>query len=73
MAKLLLLKVLIMQKDFKIGLGVGLLFVVGVAVWLSTRPDLSTEARALQKAPNTPPYVSSSLPSPDSELRNTKS
>jgi nucleoid-associated protein YgaU len=43
-----------MQKDFKIGLGVGLLFVVGVAVWLSTRPDLSTEARALRTASTRP-------------------
>jgi 5'-nucleotidase len=43
-----------MKKDFKIGLGLGLLFVIGVAIWLSTRTDLSTEARVLQKASNAP-------------------
>jgi len=73
-AKLLLLKVLRMQKDFKIGLGVGLLFVVAVAVWLSTRPNLSTEARALQKAPNTPPIAARAedeLRAPNIEPRTT--
>jgi nucleoid-associated protein YgaU len=63
-----------MQKDFKIGLGVGLLFVVAVAVWLSTRPNLSTEARALQKAPNTPPIARQSedeLRAPHIEPRTT--
>jgi len=43
-----------MKKDFKIGLAVGLLFVVAVAFWLSSRPDFSTEARALQSASNRP-------------------
>jgi nucleoid-associated protein YgaU len=41
-----------MQKDFKIGLAVGLLFVVGVALWLSTRPQFSTRTRALRNAPS---------------------
>jgi len=41
-----------MQKDFKIGLAVGLLFVVGVAMWLSTQPQFSTRTRALQTAPS---------------------
>ncbi len=49
-----------MQKDFKIGLGVGLLFVVAVAFWLSTRPDLSTEARVLHQSPNTPSIAAQS-------------
>jgi nucleoid-associated protein YgaU len=46
-----------MQKDFKIGLGVGLLFVIGVALWLSTRPELSTKSRALKSASNPPPFA----------------
>jgi nucleoid-associated protein YgaU len=63
-----------MQKDFKIGLGVGLLFVVAAAFWLSTRPDLSTEARALQKAPNAPPIAARAedeLQTPNNELLTT--
>jgi nucleoid-associated protein YgaU len=53
-----------MQKDFKIGLGVGLLFVLGVAIWLSTRPDLNTEARTLHKSPDTPPVAAQTEDSP---------
>jgi 5'-nucleotidase len=36
-----------MPKDFKIGLVLGLAAVAAVAVWLSTRPSLSTKARML--------------------------
>jgi len=56
-----------MKKDFKIGLGLGLLFVIGLALWLSTRTDLSTEARVLQKASNSPPAAAQS----DDKLRTT--
>jgi nucleoid-associated protein YgaU len=34
-----------MQRDFKIGLIVGLIFVVVAGLWLATRPSLSPEAR----------------------------
>jgi 5'-nucleotidase len=69
-----------MQKDFKIGLAIGVIFAVGVVLWLATLPNLSTKARALQAAsninpsPQTPPIASSpaiSQMSPDSEIRNT--
>jgi 5'-nucleotidase len=52
-----------MQKDFKIGLAIGVIFAVGVVLWLATLPNLSTRARAIQAAlninpsPKTPPYV----------------
>lgn len=36
----------IMQRDFKIGMALGLVLVIVVVVWLSTRPDLSIKARA---------------------------
>jgi hypothetical protein len=69
-----------MQKDFKIGLAIGVIFAVGVVLWLATLPNLSAQARAIQAAsdinpsPKTPPIVSSPATSPippDSELRNT--
>ena len=34
-----------MPKDFKIGMFVGLVVVIGAALWLSTHPSLSTRAR----------------------------
>jgi len=37
-----------MQKDLKIGLVIGLILVAVAAVWLSTRPSLSTKARMLR-------------------------
>jgi nucleoid-associated protein YgaU len=43
-----------MHKDFKIGLGVGLLLVAAAVVWLCTSPKLSTESRALQNASSKP-------------------
>jgi nucleoid-associated protein YgaU len=56
-----------MQKDFKIGLAVGLLFVIGVALWLSTLPGLSTKSRALRaasaEAPNERPVATEVEPS----------
>ncbi len=36
-----------MQKDFKIGMILGLVLVTAFALWLSTRPSLSTKARML--------------------------
>lgn len=36
-----------MQKDFKIGMILGLVLVTAFALWLSTRPSLSIKARAL--------------------------
>ena len=36
-----------MPKDFKIGLFVGLVLVIGAMLWLSTHPSLSTRARML--------------------------
>jgi nucleoid-associated protein YgaU len=58
-----------MQKDFKIGLAIGVIFAVGVVLWLATLPNLSARARALQAAshinpsPQTPPYVAPPAPS----------
>jgi nucleoid-associated protein YgaU len=69
-----------MQKDFKIGLAIGVIFAVGVVLWLATLPNLSAQARALQAASNinpslkTPPEIPSSVTSPqpiDTEIRNT--
>ena len=37
-----------MQKDFKIGMALGLLPVIAAALWLSTRPSLSTKERYLR-------------------------
>ena len=36
-----------MPKDFKIGMFLGLVLVIGAALWLSTHPSLSTRARML--------------------------
>jgi len=69
-----------MQKDFKIGLAIGVIFAVGVVLWLATLPNLSAQARALQAAsninpsPQTPPEIPPSVTSPqpiDTEIRNT--
>ena len=46
-----------MHKDFKIGLGLGLLAVIAAIVWLCTSPKLSTESRALQNASARPAPV----------------
>ena len=59
-----------MQKDFKIGLGIGLLLAIGIVFWLSTLPNLSTQARALHspsKKNTSPGYqtnLSPSMPTP---------
>jgi nucleoid-associated protein YgaU len=37
-----------MQKDFKIGMTLGLVLVAAFALWLSTRPSLSIKARMLE-------------------------
>jgi 5'-nucleotidase len=61
-----------MQKDFKIGLAIGVILAVGVVLWLATLPILSARARALQAAsninpsPQTPPYVSPPVSLPQS-------
>jgi nucleoid-associated protein YgaU len=40
-----------MQKDFKIGLALGLVLVAAVAIWLSMRPSLSIKARVMSSSP----------------------
>jgi nucleoid-associated protein YgaU len=57
-----------MHKDFKIGLGVGLLLVTAAAVWLCTSPKLSTESRALQNASSRPAPVTI-IPQPPVEIK----
>jgi len=37
-----------MRKDLKIGILIGLILAASAAIWLATRPSLSTEARLLQ-------------------------
>jgi 5'-nucleotidase / UDP-sugar diphosphatase len=44
-----------MQKDFKIGLAIGVTFAAGAILWLATLPNLSAQARALQAASNANP------------------
>ncbi len=39
-----------MQKDFKIGLAIGVILAVGAVLWLATLPNLSAKARAFQAA-----------------------
>jgi len=39
-----------MQRDFKIGMALGLLPVIAAALWLSARPALSTKERYLRYA-----------------------
>jgi len=61
-----------MQKDFKIGLAIGVTLAAAAVIWLSTLPSLSAKARALEAAsnanpsPKTPPYVSPPVSSPQS-------
>jgi nucleoid-associated protein YgaU len=55
------LVVITMHKDFKIGLGIGLLLVTAAVVWLCTSPKLSTESRALQNASSRPAVQSPEL------------
>ena len=61
-----------MQKDFKIGLAIGVTLAAGAVLWLATLPNLSARARALEAAsnanlsPKTPPYVSPPVSSPQS-------
>jgi nucleoid-associated protein YgaU len=60
-----------MQKDFKIGLAIGVTLAVGAILWLATLPNLSARARALEAAsnikpsPKTPAGISST---PSSDL-----
>jgi nucleoid-associated protein YgaU len=59
-----------MQKDFKIGLAIGVTFAAGAILWLATLPNLSARARALHAAsnitpsPNTSSIVSQAVSSP---------
>ena len=52
-----------MQKDFKIGLAIGVTLAAAAVIWLATLPNLSARARAIQAAsnikpsPKTPPYA----------------
>jgi hypothetical protein len=39
-----------MQKDFKIGLAIGVTLAAAAVIWLATLPNLSARARALQAA-----------------------
>jgi nucleoid-associated protein YgaU len=39
-----------MQKDFKIGLAIGVTLAAGTVLWLATLPNLSARARAIQAA-----------------------
>jgi len=65
-----------MQKDFKIGLAIGVTLAAAAVLWLATLPNLSARARALQAASNIKPSPNTvlcfpSYPSPDSGIRNT--
>ena len=55
-----------MQRDFKIGLAIGIVAAAGAVLWLSTRPKLSTESRALKTAspPPAAPAPSAVIPEP---------
>jgi len=44
-----------MQRDFKIGMVVGLVLAIAAAIWLATRPSLSPRARILRAHSNTSP------------------
>lgn len=65
-----------MQKDFKIGLLLGSIFVVGVAIWLCTHPRLSPEARmhepqdniSHQQSPIAPALKKAPTETPNSRL-----
>ena len=69
-----------MQKDFKIGLAIGVVLTAGAVIWLATLPNLSARARALQAASNANPSPQTpadssppiaSLQPIDTEIRNT--
>ena len=44
-----------MQRDFKIGMFVGLALAIAAAIWFATRPGLSPRARILRAHSNAPP------------------
>jgi len=44
-----------MQRDFKIGMVVGLVVAIAAAIWFATRPSLSPRARILRARSNTSP------------------
>jgi 5'-nucleotidase / UDP-sugar diphosphatase len=44
-----------MQKDFKIGLAIGVTLAAAAILWLATLPNLSARARAIQAASNIAP------------------
>jgi nucleoid-associated protein YgaU len=46
-----------MQKDFKIGLFVGMVVVASATIWLCTQPMFSTKSRAVQTPSNIPPNL----------------
>jgi nucleoid-associated protein YgaU len=50
-----------MQRDFKMGMALGLLLVTVVVVWLSTRPSLSVKARMLKPSYKIPRKVATAL------------
>jgi 5'-nucleotidase len=63
-----------MQKDFKIGLAIGVTLAAGAVLWLATLPNLSARARALQAASNldkknqpAPSQVERESPSPQTQ------
>lgn len=59
-----------MQRDFKIGLAVGIVAAAATAVWLSTWPNLATESRALHAA-SPPPAVSPEIPKPPQQIQTS--
>ena len=69
-----------MQKDLKIGLGLGLTLVIAYVLWLATRPSLSPEARMQepggtdsrqQSAEQSVGPAIAKIPAPDSNVRQS--
>jgi 5'-nucleotidase / UDP-sugar diphosphatase len=63
-----------MQRDFKIGLAVGVTLAAVAIIWLATLPNLSTRARALRAASNinpSPKMPADISPTPSNESRAT--
>ena len=59
-----------MEKDLKIGVVAGLILLAVVAIWLSTRPCLSTKARMLHNYNSTPEEIIIERPDPVADSPN---